>query len=276
MMKKLHLLLTVLVISNIAIAQKLPNIQVASLRAPANIKIDGKATEWNNQFQAYNKNTEVFYTVSNDDNNIYFTIQVTQARVIEKIMNAGVSIIVNSVGEKTDKSLGNVSFTFPLMDYQNVPRIVTDAGAKTKDIIYSTGPGSRDIYKSEFETKSSDSLKAAATKLLNLSAKTIQVKGIKEIPDGDISVYNEERIKVGAAFDNTGAYTYELAVPLKYTGLSVKDIRKFSYSITLQSRQNVLRRGMVTRYSYINGQRINMDQDLDSTTDLWGEYTLAK
>ena len=142
--------------------------------------------------------------------------------------------------------------------------------------MFNTGPGSGAIYKSEFETKPSDSLKAAATKLLNLSAKTIQVKGIKDIPDGDISVYNEERIKVGAAFDNTGAYTYELAVPLKYTGLSVKDIRKLSYNITLQSRLNVLRRGMVTRYSYINGQPIDTDQDLDSTTGFWGEYTLAK
>ncbi len=261
-----------------AIAQKLPNVQTASLRAPANIKIDGKAAEWKDHFQAFNKATEVFYIVSNDDNNLYFIIQVTQPRVIEKIMNAGVSIIINRDGEKSDKSLGNVSFTFPLMDYENVPRIVTDAGAKTKDIMFNTGPSSGAIYKSEFETKPSDSLKAAATKLLNLSAKTIQVKGIKDIPDGDISIYNEEGIRVGAAFDNTGAYIYELAVPLKDVGLSVKDIRKFSYSITLQSRQNVLRRGMVTRYDYVPGfkEPINMDQDLDSTTDFWDDYTLAK
>ena len=36
-------------------AQKLPNTQETSLRAPANLKVDGKPTEWNNQFQAYNK-----------------------------------------------------------------------------------------------------------------------------------------------------------------------------------------------------------------------------
>ncbi|HCN82336.1 MAG TPA: hypothetical protein DIT07_01770, partial [Sphingobacteriaceae bacterium] len=58
-------------------AQKLPNIQEASLRAPAGIKVDGKATEWNNQFQAYNKATEIFYTISNDDDKLYLAVQAT-------------------------------------------------------------------------------------------------------------------------------------------------------------------------------------------------------
>ena len=45
------------VITFTATAQKLPNVQATSLRAPANIKIDGKATEWNDKFQAYNHST---------------------------------------------------------------------------------------------------------------------------------------------------------------------------------------------------------------------------
>ncbi len=40
--------------------RKLPNVQQVSLRAPANINIDGKTTEWNNRFQAYNDTTHVY------------------------------------------------------------------------------------------------------------------------------------------------------------------------------------------------------------------------
>jgi len=261
----------------VANAQSLPGKQETSLRAPANLKIDGKATEWDNQFQAYNKATELFYTVSNDDDNLYFTIQAKQPRVIEKIMNVGVTVAINSAGEKKDNAPENVSVNFPLMDFAYVPKIVFDAGDQTEPP--KVGPMGRQIggYKPEFEIKPSDSLKDVATKSLVTNAKTIQIKGVKEIPDGQLSVYNEEGIKVAAAFDHTGVYTYELAVPLKYLHLSINDSKKFSYNIKLQSRLDVLRHGMVTRYVIRPGVgQVDQDQDLDSTTDFWGEYTLAK
>ena len=56
-------------------AQKLPNVQQASLRAPENVKVDGKPTEWGDKLQAYNKATDVFYTIANDYNNLYLIIQ---------------------------------------------------------------------------------------------------------------------------------------------------------------------------------------------------------
>jgi len=41
-------------------AQNLPNVQKVSVRAPANIKIDGKASEWDDKFQAFNHATDIF------------------------------------------------------------------------------------------------------------------------------------------------------------------------------------------------------------------------
>lgn len=265
-----------LVIYTSTTAQTLPLKQEISLRAPSNIKLDGKTTEWGDKFQAFDKATEVFYTISNNDENLYFTIKVTQKRVIEKIMNAGITITVNNTGKKDDKATENVSLTFPLMDYSNVPHIVTAAGAKTKRILVSsTVRGIRPTeYEPEFNSTPSDSLKDVATKLLKANAKTIKIKGIKEIPDGDLSVYNQENIIVGAAFDRTGAYIYELAIPLKYLH-AIANPTRFTYNIKLQSRLNVLRRGMVTSYNYVGGEPVSADQDLDSTTDFWGEYTLA-
>ena len=274
-MKNAWIIISFLVIYTSTTAQTLPLKQEISLRAPSNIKLDGKSTEWGDKFQAFDKATEVFYTISNNDENLYFTIKVKQPRVIEKIMNAGITITVNNTGKKDDEATDNVSLTFPLMDYSNVPRIVTASGAKTKRIMVSAGRGTRPTdYEPEFNSTPSDSLKDVATKLLKANAKTIKIKGIKEIPDGDLSVYNQENIIVGAAFDHTGAYIYELAIPLKYLRGIVNQTR-FTYNIKLQSRLNVLRPGMVTSYNYVGGERVSADLDLDSTTDFWGEYTLA-
>jgi len=60
-----------LMIGFFANAQKLPEVQTVNLRAPAGIKIDGKPTEWDSKFQAYNKSTNAFYTIANDDDNLY-------------------------------------------------------------------------------------------------------------------------------------------------------------------------------------------------------------
>ncbi|MBC7401019.1 MAG: hypothetical protein H7289_13850, partial [Mucilaginibacter sp.] len=67
------LLLPALFLSVIANAQKLPKVQTASIAAPTNIKIDGKATEWGNKFQAFNRTTEVYYTLSNSATKLYLT-----------------------------------------------------------------------------------------------------------------------------------------------------------------------------------------------------------
>jgi len=82
------------------IAQNLPNAQQRSLWAPATIKIDGKPTEWNNQFQAYNHATDILYTISNDNDNLYLIIQASKPRIIDKIIDVGVTFIINTAGKK--------------------------------------------------------------------------------------------------------------------------------------------------------------------------------
>jgi len=94
-------------------AQKLPNVQLASVRAPADIKIDGKATEWNYPFQAYNRATDVFYTLSNDDDNLYLTLQATDEDIIRKIINGRISFTINKSGKKSEQDA--VVITYPLI-----------------------------------------------------------------------------------------------------------------------------------------------------------------
>lgn len=196
-----------------AFAQKHPNIQEGGLRAPATIKIDGKPSEWNNQFQAYNKSTEVYYTLSNDDNKLYLTVQATDLDIIEKIIEGGITLTINGTGKMKDE--GGVAFTYPVLDKSSFPE---------------TGPAI-DIDKPESWT--ADSFMVKLNKDFIARATDIKVTGVKEIPKSMLSIYNPEGIKASALFDNKTILTYELAVPLKYLGLSVSNSKQLFYNIKL-------------------------------------------
>src|ERR1700679_721966 len=84
----------------IACAQNLPNVQKVSLRVPGNVKIDGKPTEWDNTFRAYNYNTNIFYTMANDDDNLYLVVKATDADIINKIVGGGTVLTISKTGNK--------------------------------------------------------------------------------------------------------------------------------------------------------------------------------
>jgi hypothetical protein len=187
-------------------AQKLPNIQTGSLRAPANIKVDGKATEWNNKFQAYNHATDVFYTLSNDDNNLYLIIQTSNRDIIHKIINARISFTINKSGKKNDVNAVVISYPIfdrkdrPALRYREKPTIIPGSAASLKqaDSMYVNNKNMAD------------------------KAKYIKITGVKGL-DTLISAYNADGIKAAAMFDNQMVYTCEISVALKLAGLSVND-----------------------------------------------------
>jgi len=258
------------IVSSISYAQKLLNVQQISVRAPATLKIDGKAGEWDGQLQAYNKATDIFYTMANDNENLYLIVQAEKPRIIQKILTVGLTLMVNNSGKKNDNAAGNIAITYPLVGRNYLLSILNNAGDK---IAYKPR-GMRD----EVLTRT-DSTVAIANKTYNANSTTIKVKGVNDLADTLISVYNEQHIKVAAAFDNKGVFTYELAVPLKFLGLSIADLQKFNYNIKLNS-QRIEQRGLgyTVTFDYSHGDPVStdLDQDLDTTTDFWGEYTLAK
>jgi hypothetical protein len=84
------------------------------LRAPDKLKIDGKATEWNNQFKAYNHATDVYYTLANNDKYLYLTLQATNYTIVNKILGGGVKLTINTSGKTNFKDA--VSITYPMID----------------------------------------------------------------------------------------------------------------------------------------------------------------
>ncbi|MES2378643.1 MAG: hypothetical protein V4553_18765 [Bacteroidota bacterium] len=264
-----RLLLPALLFSVFANAQKLPVTQTVSVKAPANIKIDGKPTEWDNKFQAYNKAIQAFYTISNDDKKLYLTLQATKKEIINKIINGGVSFTVVK-GIKQVLNNG-ITITFPVFDEKDRPNININAMAQIV-------PGSQE------SDKLSDSLMKANNSILSAKAKLIRLTGVKDL-DTLISMYNTDGIKARAQFGKHMAYTYELAIDLKLLDLSAADLTKFNYNITLNEIEIDYVPGIaITRNE--DGTIVNMymaDTKLAnsyisalSSTDCWGTYTLVK
>ena len=215
------IILSIALFTASAMAQKLPNMQESSLRAPANIKVDGKPTEWNNQFQAYNKATEIFYTISNDNDKLYLSVKAKDLDIINKIICGGITLTINGSGKTKDKD--GMSITYPALNKNSFRRAVLPVDFDSPFI---------GVRGTSISTKQADSLTDIINKRLISKATDIAIAGIKGITD-TISIYNPENIKASALFDNEKNLTYELAVPLKSLGLSVTDSKPLVYNIKL-------------------------------------------
>jgi hypothetical protein len=231
---------------------------------PANVKIDGKATEWNNGLQAYNKSTNIFYTIANNKDILYLIIQAKETDIIKKIIGGGVVFSIDKTGTKSDKH--NISITFPILN--------------DGDKIAITAP----FNELKAQSGSSDSLLRAMNTNLSARAKEIGIEGIKGLPDSLISVYNEDGIKAVALFDDKGILTYELAISLKQLDMPANGLTKFNYRIRVNgitsSHKPIIHQTpdgpitVTTTLRVLNTSNSNFEF-MNTPTDFWGEYTLA-
>lgn len=193
-------------------AQKLPNVQKASVRAPKNVKIDGKATEWGNEFQAYNKGADFFYTLANNNDELYLVIQTSDQYVFNKIIDRGLTFSVEN--HLTGKA---ASFTFPTSIYnvRNARLSTTLAG---HELTPSTKPSEEDIN--------------ADNKTLRDKHKFIKTDGVAGV-DTLVSVYNDNGIRAAELFDNKKTYTLEMAIKLRLLGISSDNVLKIRYKLNV-------------------------------------------
>jgi len=263
-----------LIIPIVGNAQKLPNVQLNNLRAPINIKIDGKATEWNDNFQAYNHATDIYYTICNDDNNLYLVVHAKNPDVLTKITNRGVILVINPSAGKIDKDAISIAYPIFELQYGNKPYIR-----------FSNASGLTYAQRVAMEANP-DSMLSVANKKLHDNEKYIRTSGMSSV-DTLLSIYNNKGIVAREGFDKGMIYTYELAVPLKDLKLSLASPIKFAYHIVLQGldvdkdfgiKETKMADGSSV-ISFAQGAATIKDDNMPaviSTTDFWGEYTLAK
>nr|WP_294793396.1 hypothetical protein [uncultured Mucilaginibacter sp.] len=263
MKKTASLLISLFVFVNLH-AQKLPNIQQAGVRAPANIKIDGSLTEWSEQLQAYNTVDDLFYTVSNDDNNLYLTLVAPYKFACKKILIGGVMFSVSKIADKKSKD---------------------DPSKKAIDFVLLKSDQRRELSEN-FEkylnkkTKNPDSVLKLINKKLAAMLKTFDIN--REI----IPVYNDLNIVAAARFNKNLDLVYELSVPLSYIGINKDYAAPFSYNICLSAADAAVR---VMRWKYSPehpnpppppsfppGTVLPPPNPLYTSTDFWANYTLVK
>lgn len=263
MTKYLLILFTCILTTKAVQAQKLPNVQKASVWAPDKIKIDGKADEWNDQYQAHNNATDIYYTLSNDSENIYLVLKINRAFVIDKIIKGNISVTINHTLKKKDDS--PVTISYPALkraDAYGISNLLNSKIGVHSDV-----------------TAADNSLKGI-NNLLATKSKSINVHGIKSISDEDISVYNDEGIKAVSKLDKPLVYIYELAIPLKYLELPNNGLEGFSYHIKLNAEKESNNANAEVSISSMNSGGLPPPpppaRASVATTDFWGEYTLAK
>jgi len=264
-MKQFTLLLLIVIASLNTNAQKIPDKQGASIRVPADMKVDGKATEWGDGFRAYNSATEVYYTIANDDKNLYLAIRATDAVVIRKIIAGSITFSVSVGGNKEP-----VSVTYPLFDRKATPKI----NLRNKAAIIANAV-------------TVDSFMMAANKELISNAKKIKLSGVKGKND-TLSIYNEEGITVAGLFNNHADYTYELTLPLKYLSAIAAEVKVLNYNIKLNGSAYIegvfferieggMRRTSDVKNSPEKPWPAMKDMEIMAAqTDMSGTYTLAQ
>ena len=289
-MRTVYLAFLLIFINSSIKAQKTPDIQIISLNAPTNIKIDGKATEWGDNFAANNKRTSLLYSMANDDKKLYLIIKASGTANINKIMIGGISFTVNLDGKKKDKEA--MSLTYPI-----IKRVARGQGGGRQGGAGGAGQGrggsSNGQTRVQLTTAQRDSVSLINHKTQLATVKEIKVIGFKNITDSLISIYNEYGIKAVASFDDKGSMIYELAIPLSILNLDIANPKEFAYQVKVngfvatgfggagsgvgggRGGQGGGRGGAGGNFGGQGGGAESM-QDLMSPTDFWGKYTLIK
>ncbi|GAB2985273.1 hypothetical protein GCM10027049_24780 [Mucilaginibacter puniceus] len=213
-MKKITLLLLSALAFLQSNAQSLPKVQEKSVRAPANVRIDGKPTEWGDSFQAYNPTTELSYTMANDDKNLYITVQANDSRfygVTSRIFARGITFTF--VDNKVKDNKG-ISVTWPVKNIPDVRRYMfleNRVNGKKTDV--------------------SDSLLKAVNNSLEKRFKFITVSGVKDVDT--IPVFNDLGIEAFHKYDQKENYNLELSIPLELIRSQINTANTFTYKMTI-------------------------------------------
>lgn len=210
----LVLLATAAVLS--AQAQKLPNVQEASVLAPTNVKIDARLTEWGDNLQAYNKTVDLGYTVANDDKNLYLVIKASEPSITNKITAGGINLTINTDGKKSTKEAYIISF--PLVDANSLRNQMSSF--RSQPMTMGNDP--------KADSARLETMRRQAVKTF----KEIKLVGFKDIADSVVSIYNTYGIKAAVDYDDKGAMICELALPLKYFNTSASK-PEFAYNLKL-------------------------------------------
>lgn len=182
-MKKNYLLITVFLIIIAGSCSKKPILSSSYQSSP--LSIDGNPSDWVDSL-AFDKDSKVYYRISNDEDYLYFMLSTGEPDMLRKIRMTGFTLWIDPDGKKKQR----YGINYPMKRMDGVRR--------------------------GFENRVPDG---------GLSPEISQVLGVKEIikltgfgEKGEIVITgleNIEGIKVKTSFSNLPWFFYEAGIPLK-------------------------------------------------------------
>ncbi len=213
--KYYFLLIGALFLTNSSFAQNFESIS----KAPDQLKIDGKLTEFSDSLVNYDKTTKLNYALAHDAKNIYVFIKAIGQAEQRKIMAGGISVSVNAAGKKK----ANAIITFPVIDRAAMMTEMRNRGSQSKD------GGQR----AERTPEERNAERVAMQKKILSNLKEIKIAGLKDITVESISIYNTYGIKTGINYDSKNALVYELAIPLELVNVNLTKDSEIAINIKL-------------------------------------------
>jgi hypothetical protein len=267
--RSLHVfaILFMMVFSSAAQAQKLPPVQKKGLITPEEIKIDSKAAAWND-YQAYDRHTELYYTLSNDDTHLYLLVRSENRAITAKLLRGGLTFRVATTAEGLKTAPASITYPVPAPDgMRQLMAMAINFPNKT--------PGIEWAYVKTAPER--DSLLYLYNQAAFNRAKDVYVSGINAIPENYLSIYNDYHINVRPALNRNSVYTCKIAIPLKYLGITDGTAGELWYSLALNGPSaNVLRNYVsFQNYSIGTGSRQRNLMELGCTTNMKAKYMLA-
>ncbi|MEJ7693376.1 hypothetical protein [Daejeonella sp.] len=163
------------------------------------IVADGSLSDWPDSLSLFNEATNLYYSLANDDKNVYLAIRSASKQDLTKILAGGISFSANIEGKKKDPA----TVIFPIIDRT---------------------PGKSRNTKEQPEPEEMQ-------KQILSRIKDIKVTGFKEIIDGGISLQNTYGIRAAASFDKNNNLIQEIIIPLSLLNLSTANAGEVTYSI---------------------------------------------
>lgn len=265
MKKKINLSLLSLLISLLVVAQKLPQKQSAGVWAPADVKIDGKLSEWHT-LKAYNPSTGFYYTLANDEQNLYLAITAKDPDVINRLVGGGVTL---SVKLPQAKDAAEFSMTYPVNKPKQILYFSLKTGkGKTPDTSLSTRRELISTY----------------NKRIDMRCKDIVIK-YNDVTD-TVSIFNDEGLKACGYFDDNKFYNLEIAFNIKKLGLNSLINGQLDYHIIMNGSKvfsgitEIIPPNaspeLIANIQSMQQTEERLSVVMSSPTDFRGKYTLAK
>lgn len=251
------------------------------IKAPSNVKIDGKLTEWTAEME-YSKSTMLHYTMSNDAQNIYLALKCTDQPTINKILANGITIVLNKEAKKREKDALVLMYPVP---NRAGGRGGFGGGRPGAGARGGNGPGNRQAGQGGTDTTSL----ITAHKRAIVAMKEFRITGVKSIADTTVSIYNTYGLKTVINIDDKANLVYELAIPLSLLDLSASQQTDLAFNVKVNGI-DLAGMGMVDGNVVVEGfgragggggggpviSVVRGGTDMMSATDFWGKYKLIK